>query len=264
MTAALVTIGAFIIHVYMGTAVVRGGFTSIIRGEVSPAWAKTHHRLWYAPGHWQVNAWDRRIERAFVLEQEVPPAAELLRFYREIAAFQKKVAASGSPADSFTGRLLGLLQNRAPKALATVARQLQYTREWDPADPAPRFVRRVLEQCGPCPGHTRPLCSVLRPEGDGGKRSLMCAICFAEWEFNRIRCPGCGEEDKDRLPVYTAAQFAHVRIEACDSCRSYVKSIDLTKNGLAVPEVDEIAAVALDVWAAQNGYSKVQPNLFGL
>jgi formate dehydrogenase subunit gamma len=45
--AALVTTGAFIIHVYMGTAVVRGGFTSIIRGEVSPAWAKTHHRLWY-------------------------------------------------------------------------------------------------------------------------------------------------------------------------------------------------------------------------
>ena len=45
--AALVTTGAFIIHVYMGTAVVRGGYTSIIRGEVSPAWAKMHHRLWY-------------------------------------------------------------------------------------------------------------------------------------------------------------------------------------------------------------------------
>ena len=47
VAAALVTIGAFIIHVYMGTAVVRGGFTAIVRGEVSPAWAKVHHRLWY-------------------------------------------------------------------------------------------------------------------------------------------------------------------------------------------------------------------------
>jgi formate dehydrogenase subunit gamma len=47
VSAALVSIGAFIIHVYMGTAMVRGGFTSIIRGEVSPAWAKMHHRLWY-------------------------------------------------------------------------------------------------------------------------------------------------------------------------------------------------------------------------
>lgn len=45
--AALISIGAFMIHVYMGTAMVRGGFTSIIRGEVTPAWAKMHHRLWY-------------------------------------------------------------------------------------------------------------------------------------------------------------------------------------------------------------------------
>jgi formate dehydrogenase subunit gamma len=47
VAAALATIGGFIIHVYMGTAMIRGGFTSIIRGEVSTAWAKTHHRLWY-------------------------------------------------------------------------------------------------------------------------------------------------------------------------------------------------------------------------
>ncbi len=35
VVAALATIGGFIIHVYMGTAMVRGGFTSIIRGEVT-------------------------------------------------------------------------------------------------------------------------------------------------------------------------------------------------------------------------------------
>ncbi len=45
---ALLTIGGFIIHVYMGTAVVRGGFRSVIRGEVSQGWAKMHHRLWLA------------------------------------------------------------------------------------------------------------------------------------------------------------------------------------------------------------------------
>jgi len=46
-SSALLTIGLFMIHVYMGTAMVRGSFTSMIRGEVSSAWAKTHHRLWY-------------------------------------------------------------------------------------------------------------------------------------------------------------------------------------------------------------------------
>jgi len=44
--AFLITLGGFIIHVYMGTAVVRGGFTSVIRGEVSEDWARHHHRLW--------------------------------------------------------------------------------------------------------------------------------------------------------------------------------------------------------------------------
>ncbi len=44
--AFLVTLGGFIIHVYMGTAVVRGGFSSVIRGEVTEGWAKMHHRLW--------------------------------------------------------------------------------------------------------------------------------------------------------------------------------------------------------------------------
>jgi formate dehydrogenase subunit gamma len=42
----LLTIGAFIIHFYMGTAVVREGFSSVVRGEVSEAWVRTHHSLW--------------------------------------------------------------------------------------------------------------------------------------------------------------------------------------------------------------------------
>ena len=44
--AFLITFGGFIVHVYMGTAVVRGGFSSVIRGEVSESWARYHHRLW--------------------------------------------------------------------------------------------------------------------------------------------------------------------------------------------------------------------------
>ncbi len=45
--AALLTIGLFMIHVYMGTAAERGAFGSVIRGDVSPSWAKKHHRVWY-------------------------------------------------------------------------------------------------------------------------------------------------------------------------------------------------------------------------
>ena len=45
--AALLTIALFIIHVYMGTAVERGAFSSIVRGDVSRKWAARFHRAWY-------------------------------------------------------------------------------------------------------------------------------------------------------------------------------------------------------------------------
>ncbi len=109
-----------------------------------------------------------------------------------------------------------------------------------------------------------PVLAILRPEGDGGKRFLLCSRCDTEWEFRRLVCPACGEEDGGKLPVYIAEEFPHVRVEACDSCRRYVKCIDLTRNGLAVPVADEIASVALDLWARENGYTKLQLNLLGL
>ena len=44
---ALLTIGLFILHVYMGTAMERGSFHSMVRGDVSAEWARSYHRLWY-------------------------------------------------------------------------------------------------------------------------------------------------------------------------------------------------------------------------
>jgi formate dehydrogenase subunit gamma len=45
--AALVTIAAFMIHVYMGIVFVSGGLQGILWGHVPVSWARTHHRLWY-------------------------------------------------------------------------------------------------------------------------------------------------------------------------------------------------------------------------
>jgi FdhE protein len=107
----------------------------------------------------------------------------------------------------------------------------------------------------------RPGVGVLRPLGEGGQRSLICSLCLAEWPFRRILCPGCGEENHEKLPVFTAAELAHVRVEGCDSCKTYLKTVDLTRYGLAEPVVDEIAAVPLDLWAQEHGYTKLQANL---
>jgi len=110
----------------------------------------------------------------------------------------------------------------------------------------------------------RPQLAVLRPEGDGARRFLLCSMCGTEWFFRRLLCPNCAEENKDRLPVFVAQEFDYVRVDACDTCRTYIKSIDLSKNGKAVPVVDELATVSLNLWAQENNYKKVQPNLFGV
>jgi FdhE protein len=89
-------------------------------------------------------------------------------------------------------------------------------------------------------------------------------LCATEWPFRRLLCPGCSEENKDKLPVFSAQEFDYVRMDACDTCRTYIKSIDLTKNGHAVPVVDELATVALSFWAQENNYHKLRPNLFGV
>ena len=109
----------------------------------------------------------------------------------------------------------------------------------------------------------RPLLGVLRPEGDGGKRFLLCCFCCREWEFRRILCPTCGEEAEEKLPVYVAEQFPHVRVEACETCKINLQSDDLTKDGNAVPLVDDLAAIPLTLWAHEHGYSRLQPNLLG-
>jgi FdhE protein len=246
--------------------------------------------------------WNRRIARAQDLAERHPASAELLRFYRSIARFQRDMeldfedlddlprdlslhpARLPQPVQRYCGRLLRLLQEEGPPVLAEAAGLLMYMQDWDPADPTPRFVSRVLVQpyaqflaarerpqtvgqpVGPlCPFcGEKPVVAVLRPEGEGGKRWLVCSLCATEWEFRRLVCPACGEEDHEKLPVYVAEEFPHVRVEACDTCRVYVKAIDMTKDGLVLPEVDELASVPLDLWAAGRGYSKLQPNLLGL
>jgi formate dehydrogenase maturation protein FdhE len=115
--------------------------------------------------------------------------------------------------------------------------------------------------CPLCGG--KPAVGVLRSEGDGAKKSLICMLCAHEWLFRRIYCPACGEEREPQMAYYSAPEIAHVRVDVCDTCHTYLKSIDLTKTGLAVAVVDELATIPLDLWAREHGYQKLQINLLG-
>jgi FdhE protein len=110
-----------------------------------------------------------------------------------------------------------------------------------------------------------PFAATLRERGHGARRSLVCTLCQREQAALRLTCPACGETEIDRLPSFKADEsFPAVRIDACDTCRIYFKTIDLTLDGAALPIVDDIATTTLDLWAAENGYRKLRKNLLRL
>jgi FdhE protein len=99
---------------------------------------------------------------------------------------------------------------------------------------------------------------------ESGNRDLVCATCLSAWEFRRVVCASCGEERPAKLGYFHSPEFDHVRIEACDTCKHYIKGIDLTRAGLAAPIVDEIDAAPLDLWAREHGFTKIELNLVGI
>jgi FdhE protein len=101
---------------------------------------------------------------------------------------------------------------------------------------------------------------------EGAQRRLGCGLCGGDWPVGRILCPACGEADPLKLPVFASQSGAHdaVRIEACETCRRYVKSLDLTLDARLIPEVDDLASLAMDLWAAEEGFTRLEPGLAGI
>lgn len=96
-------------------------------------------------------------------------------------------------------------------------------------------------------------------------RRLVCARCSTAWTYPRMVCAACGETDATKLRIYSdAGRFPHLRVDACDSCRRYLVTVDLRKQPAAVPAVDELAALPLDLYAREQGLAKIAPNLVGM
>ncbi len=117
-------------------------------------------------------------------------------------------------------------------------------------------------RCPTCSGLA--VVGILREQGHGRRRSLVCGLCSTEWPSLRLVCPSCGEERFDQLPVFRAEEGGAAQVDACETCRVYVKTIDLARDGNAVPVVDDLASLPLDLWAAGQGYEKLRPNLLRL
>jgi len=157
----------------------------------------------------------------------------------------------------------------------------------EPQEPVERYLARaasapVLEALGPAAGAAcgrrdergcpscggRPQLSYLTDAGEAlvsGPRMLLCCRCGGSWIHQRMTCAGCGEQSTARLPIFADAdRFPHLRADACETCRRYVITIDLRKDPVAVPIVDELAALPLDLYAQERGFTKIVPNLMAI
>jgi len=131
------------------------------------------------------------------------------------------------------------------------------------ARPAGKSLGSVENRCPFCDGKPQ-LSFMFSNEQEGGGRSLLCAACLSEWTFRRVVCAGCLEEHPSKLGYFSSPDIKHMRVEVCETCRTYTKGVDLTVLGRAVPLVDEVAGAALDLWARERGYEKIELNLVGV
>jgi Protein involved in formate dehydrogenase formation len=145
-------------------------------------------------------------------------------------------------------------------------------------DPSPRGGQR-------CPRCGGPPQLSFRSQSDdrlvSGRRQLSCARCGHSWQFSSSACPSCGETEGAKRTVYSeqrngpvvgrddgasdgsAALFPQLRIDACAACQRYLMDVDLGRDARAVPEVDELAAIPLALYATDQGLTKITPNLMG-
>jgi FdhE protein len=243
--------------------------------------------------------WQDKIDRAQLLSSQQDATGDVLRFYAKVLRFQEEVQsrldASATQARKlapFVPEFLDLLAHSGTaqmKELVSSAASLDWSVEldsrWEERDrreysplsfialallqPYAHHLAQktevndklLLPHCPFC--LCRPQLGVLRPEGEGGKRYLLCSLCGSEWEYRRVICPNCEESDKEKLPVFKSNQVPHVKLSACETCHTYLKCIDLGIEGHAVPEIDDIASLPMSIWMTEHGFRPIKLNLFG-
>jgi Protein involved in formate dehydrogenase formation len=123
-----------------------------------------------------------------------------------------------------------------------------------------------LGRCPRCGG--RPQLSYLPESGESlltAPRRLLCCRCAGTWTHERMSCPACGEQAAAKLPIFSDDErLPHLRAEACESCRCYLIAVSGRREPAAVPLVDELVALPLDLYVQERGFAKVVPNLMGI
>ncbi len=103
-----------------------------------------------------------------------------------------------------------------------------------------------------------PSLSLLKEEI--GKRYLLCSYCGYQWRVDRLFCPFCNNKDQESLHYLFAEGEEAYRIDLCDKCHQYIKTIDYRNLAESDPVLEDLATLHLDILALEKGYKRPVPN----
>lgn len=218
-------------------------------------------------------AFERLRQRAELLARADGPSASALRYASAIYREQAAMAAALAARASLTGRLVDDLPEGGEALRAYwegAGGGLRERAELRPyvAELARRGISpdrpRPVGFCSFCGGPPWIASRMMEEGTHGAARRLHCALCAAHWQVNRIRCVSCGEESPAKLPILQAGEYPEARLETCETCKVYVKSIDVSTDPRRIPEVDELLSIALDLRVQEDGLGRLEPGMAGV
>jgi FdhE protein len=104
-----------------------------------------------------------------------------------------------------------------------------------------------------------PICGcsprIARLAAETGQRILVCSLCSTDWAFDRLRCPFCESDELPCLRHFAVDGDEAHRVDCCDRCRGYLKTVDerVTGHAANVP-VEDLLTAHLDMLAQELGY----------
>jgi FdhE protein len=89
---------------------------------------------------------------------------------------------------------------------------------------------------------------------DEGGRFLFCSFCWHRWQAPRVRCPFCGNADNQKLHYFFDEKEKEYRVDVCDSCNKYIKTVDTRKIDRPLyPPLEQVSTLHLDIIAREKG-----------
>jgi len=140
-------------------------------------------------------------------------------------------------------QVLGFITyNSLKPSLCTCADQLaSYLNQSEP------WLQGYCPVCG-----SAPMLSILEDEG---ARSLTCSFCWHKWSVKRLYCPFCENSDSKLLHYLFSEEEKDVRVDLCDNCKKYIKTVDTRRaDRLIYPPLEQISTLHLDIKAREEGF----------